>query len=135
MQLTKIRITSRILDKLIAIILGFFLWTIFCKNNTKNISADIPLCFYNTSDNISYSGPENIKVKLVSKYQDLKNFDIKNLSVHVDAQNLKIGSSNLQINEQDLFLPDSIKIVDYAPSNIVINVEQKVCQTSSEQTV
>ena len=134
--LTRIRFSNKIIDKIFALIFGFALWTIFAANNTKDIWIQVPLCFYNTDDNIICNGPETVKVHLCAKRVALKNIDTKNLAIHVDSQKLSLGESNLHVTEQDLFLPDSIKLVDYTPCNIVVNVEQKVCQTtSSAQTV
>lgn len=134
-KIMKFQLTNKITDRIIALTFGFVLWMIFSENHTKEVCLTVPLCFYNSNDNITCKGPENIKVHLLAKYNVLKNLDLKNLAVHIDSQKLKAPESNLHITEQDLFLPSSIKLVNYTPSNIVIKMEQKVCQTSSEQTV
>lgn len=135
-KLAKIKnINNKILDKLIALTIGFFIWTIFCQSSLKNVWLEVPLCFYNTNDNIICKGPESIKINLVAKRENLKNLDQTNLAVHIDAQKLTENKSFFQVSEQDLLLPASIKLVNYTPSNIIVSAENKVCQTSSEQTV
>ncbi len=137
-KLSKIKnINNKILDKIIALFMGVFIWTIFSGSSLKNIWLEVPLCFYNTNDNIICKGPESIKINLVAKRENLRNLDINNLAVHVDAQKLTENHSALQITEQDILLPASIKLVNHIPSNIIVSVESKVCRTaptSLEQT-
>ncbi|HEB41563.1 MAG TPA: hypothetical protein ENI08_00915 [Candidatus Dependentiae bacterium] len=111
--------------KAIALILGYSFWYILSHGHTTAIWLDVPLSFYAIPPHLILHAPDTVAINLAGKRTDLYNLDKNQLAVHVDAHELFPGYNNLSITAETLFLPDTIKLVHYKPSNILIEVQEK----------
>jgi len=111
--------------KAIALMLGYSFWYILSHGHTATVWLDVPLSFYATPSHLSLHAPDTIAVNLAGKRTDLYNLDKNQLAVHIDAHKLSPGHNNLSITAETLFLPETIKLVHYKPSNILIKVQEK----------
>lgn len=116
---------SNAILKVISCILGYAFWTVLSATHTNTVRVDVPVCFYAQEDRHDIKAPETIKVTLSGKRSDLLAVDTKALAIHVNAAQLHNGHNQLVINNETLFLPDTVKLVNYCPSNSVIDVQEK----------
>ncbi len=84
----------------------------------------VPLCFI-TSENSLITAPEKITVTLKGRRTDLYTLDTTTLAAHINTKHLPSGTHGIIIKENHLFLPHTITLARYAPSNIMITVTKK----------
>jgi len=111
--------------KAVALVLGYSFWYIFGHGHTINIWLEMPISFYEIPKHFRLHAPDTVAINLVGKRSDLYNLDKSRLAVHINARKLHLGCNNLSITAETLFLPDTIKLVDYKPSNVLIEVKEK----------
>src|SRR5580693_2934536 len=107
--------------KIISLVLGYSFWHIATINQIITTTVTIPLCF-NLAENYTINAPEKINITLKGKRSDLYTIDISSLAAHIDATKLSLGKHGILINEHNLFLPQTISVVCYKPSNIIITI-------------
>lgn len=111
--------------KIISLLLGYTFWYIFGSSHISSAWITVPVCFYNIPQQISLNGPESIALKIAGKRSELRALDLDNLAIHINAECLTIGKNSLTLTEQSLFLPESIKLVHYSPSNPIVELVPK----------
>lgn len=111
--------------KVISLLLGFTFWYIFSHSHTTTAWITIPLCFYNIPKHASIKAPESVSVKVAGTRAYLRSLDITELAIHVDSEKLHTGKNVLSITPERIFLPESIKLVDYCPSNPTVELIKK----------
>ncbi len=111
--------------KALSFIFGFLVWVLLSQSYQTTLWLKVPLCFYNQQGK-TIQAPEMISVQLQGTRADLLLLDLKQLAVHVDAHQLTQPIQSVAINSHNLFLPDSIKLVHYTPSNITITLQSIV---------
>lgn len=119
-------IWSNIPLKLISLSLGYTFWYIFGHSHTITTWITVPLSFYNVPQHGSLQAPEYISVKISGKRSDITALDINNVSIHINAQKLREGNNLIPITSESLFLPQTIKLVHYSPSNPVVALHTKL---------
>lgn len=117
--------------KAVALILGYSFWYLLGHGHTINIWLKMPLSFYQIPEHLTLHAPDKVDINLSGKRSDLYNLDKNKLAVHINAQKLFLGDNNLSITAETLFLPDTIKLIDYKPSNILIEVKEKTMNTTT----
>lgn len=108
--------------KIISLILGYTFWYIFGSSHTSTAWITIPLYFYNVPEEKSIKAPETLSAKISGKRSELRMLDTKELAIHINAQQLHDGKNLLTITPEIIFLPDSIKLVHYCPSNPTVEL-------------
>ncbi len=111
--------------KLISLLLGYTFWYIFGNSHTTTAWITIPLSFYNIPTQNSIRAPETLSVKIAGKRTDLRSLDTNELAIHVNASHLREGKNALTITPETIFLPESIKLVHYSPSNPTVELIRK----------
>lgn len=120
-QLNKAIITNNLTLKVISLIMGYTFWFTWSQTQTTSYNLDVPLCVYNIPDTAQIKAPETISIALAGTLQDLNNLDLNNLAIHIDGTTLREGDNQCIVKDEQLFVPDTIKMVHYAPSNILIS--------------
>jgi hypothetical protein len=95
---------------------------VFGNSHTATAWITVPLCFYNVPEARTVHAPETISVKIAGKRADLRSLDPEQLAIHVNAEKLKTGRNLISIPQDALFLPESIKLVHYTPSNPTVEI-------------
>lgn len=108
--------------KLMSLVIATNLWFIFSQMHYDTITLNVPLCFYEVDQNISIEAPETVRVTLSGKRSDLANLDFNHLAIHKRI-NFAPHASPVIIQSNDLFLPESIKLVQYMPSPLCVRVK------------
>lgn len=111
--------------KIISLLLGYTFWYIFSHSHMNTLWVTVPVCFYNIPQKTTIKGPETIALKIAGKRSELSALDIDNLAIHINAHQLAQGKNLLNLDHQSLFLPQSITLVHYSPSNPIIEVVSK----------
>jgi len=109
--------------KVLSLILGYTFWHVFGNIFTITLTTSVPLCFYNTPDNMHINAPHTIAITLAGKRAQLQKVDLEHLAIHIDAHAMRTGNYPLAINNTTLFLPDSIKLVHYEPVPLMITTQ------------
>lgn len=108
--------------KFTAFLLGYTFWYVFGQSHTSTAWITLPLCFYNVPKQTMIKGPETMALKIIGKRSDLRLLDIDTLAIHINAEELTHGKNLVTITEKSIFLPESIKLVDYSLSNPTIEL-------------
>ena len=111
--------------KLISLMLGYAFWCMLSQSHTAQLHVSVPLTFYNVPETLAIHAPEEIPVTIVGKRVDLWHIDRKTLAIHVDLAGKQAGIHPLQLTAAHLFLPDTIKLVDYTPCNLSVQLNSK----------
>jgi hypothetical protein len=115
---------SNIILKAQSLIIGYTLWSILSASVPTTIWTEVPLSFYNESDQQTINAPETVKVNLRGNRSDLQTIDSKTLALHINAQALSIGPNSITISSRSLFLPETINVINYIPSNLVVTINE-----------
>lgn len=123
----QIGLNNNLIIKILSLILGYFFWLILVQNQKINISLHVPLCFYGIKENLEIcDAPENIQVKLTGKRLDFANINYDKIAMHVDlSSHNQIGEYKIKLLENDIFLHNKIKLINYFPSEVLIQVKEK----------
>ncbi len=119
---TKKNVWRNVPLKVISLMLGYTFWYIFGNSHTSTAWITVPLCFYNVPTAQTIRAPETISVKIAGKRSDLRSLDSAQLAIHINAEKLDPGRTVLTITNDALFLPNSIKLVHYTPSNPMVEI-------------
>lgn len=114
--------------KVISCILGYTFWSVLSASHTNTIQLNVPVCFYGQNAMHDIKAPDTVTITLSGKRSDLSALDPKAVAMHVDATQLHQGTNQMIVDNKTLFLPDTLKLVNYCPSNIVIDVQEKKTQ-------
>ncbi len=106
--------------KALALIAGYFFWHLFGSTHLVTMRVTVPLSFYDVPHNWHIAAPESVEVQLRGSRPQLYALQQNPISAHISAQQLIPGKSRLLLDNQTLFLPDSIKLVHYTPSHIIV---------------
>ena len=113
---------SNALLKIICLVLGYNFWYIASFNHIVTIQINVPLCFTAEKNNYRINAPETIDVTLTGKRSDMYGLEKEALAAHININNLLPGKHGIIITEQHLFLPKTITLVDYKPSNLSLTI-------------
>lgn len=103
---------------ILSLILGYSLWQVMSQPYTLHTTVTAPISFYNT-ENLTIETPETISLYLKGTRKDLYK-TVSNIALHYDATHLKEGTQTLKITGENLFLPDSILLLNYIPIEIKV---------------
>ena len=117
-------ITNPLVLKINALIIAIGVWFFLNQTHSMIFYCNVPLCFYNQSENQSIDSPETIQICLKGHKNDFYRLSLDNLALHYDSSYLHDGVNTLVINDSNLFLPQEIKLLHYSPSNIVVKVKK-----------
>lgn len=103
---------------MLAICLGFGLWSMVSTLHTDTTTITVPLLFYHIPEkNMMVPQHETITVTLKGPRAELQSIDYENLAVHINMQKM-ISDGGITLKPENLFLPNSIKVVRYTPMNL-----------------
>lgn len=110
--------------KIISLFLGYSFWHIATVNQIITTTVTVPLCFTSEHD-YNITAPEKVDVTLKGRRTDLYSLDRSSLAVHINSAALSTGKHGIIIKENNLFLPRTISIARYKPSNIMVTITKK----------
>lgn len=105
---------------ILSLVLGYALWQAMSQPYKLDATFSVPLSFYNT-DNKTLEAPENVTIGLHGTRKDLYTI-LPNLALHYDAAQLSKGKNTLKITHENLFLPNSVLLLHYLPTEVTVNL-------------
>ena len=107
----------------ISCILGILWWSIASQMHRSYRTITIPLCFYNT-EQYTISAPETICITLAGKRSALRALNKQDIAAHIDTKALPSKKVVINLKEEHLLLPQSIKLISYIPSNLIVTLQK-----------
>lgn len=107
--------TANPILKVNSLVLGAFIWYITSQHQALHVQVKAPVCLENISDHHTINIPDEITLQISGNRSDLEHIDYSNLALHVNAQELNEGTNFIAITHEKLFLPQSIKLINYSP--------------------
>lgn len=111
--------------KVLSLLFGYAFWSMISQSLAVTVSIPVSLSFYNVPQNIAVEAPETIKVTLRGKRAHLNHLDCATLAFHIDGTALHSGDNYVSLKAEQLFLPETINLLDYNPSPLVIHINEK----------
>lgn len=108
--------------KISSCIIGYCLWFFIAQHQSITLTQQAPLCFYQHNSNYTIQAPDSIKVVVSGPRQEVYRL---NNALHIDASSYKEGSYLIELTKENLFLPDTIKLLELIPSHVSIEVHKK----------
>lgn len=124
LSLKRIHILNNLGLKLLSLMLGLALWFLLSNSVTINRWLEVPLCFYNVPPRCRIQAPESVTVQVACRRADLLNLSLEHLALHIDVSKLRDGLSPVSVAHESLFLPKHIKLVNWTPCNIVVDIHR-----------
>lgn len=121
-QLKKL-LSNNLLVKVISFIFGYCIWSMLSASHVTTVELDVPLCFFNRPA-LALQAPETVTVQLSGKRTALRALNTKTLAIHIDASRMHIGANPIVLETETLFLPNTIKLLHYSPTNLVIHAAE-----------
>ena len=110
--------------KIVSLLFGYTLWTTISTSQKISLTLKAPLSFFHEEQKI-IDAPEYISVNLMGKRSEFYKLP-QTLAFHIDADLLSTGNNILFLDKKQLFLPPSIQLISYAPSQIQIMVKEEI---------
>ena len=114
---------NRLILKINAFIIALGIWHV-THQSEMTLNHAIPLCFYNQSPHYHIESPECVQITLRGKKKDLDPLHLSELAFHYDCNKLALGAQTLELSKMNLFLPETIKLLHYKPSQVVVMVKK-----------
>ncbi len=109
--LQKKRRLNNIVLKSLALFFGYYGWIFFSLHHKIEIVYNLPLFFYNTQKKVSITAPDTIPVTLYGTRTELFK-SATHGSIHADASVLQEGEQSINLKEQNIFLPETLQLID-----------------------
>lgn len=110
--------------KILSIIFGSGCWYFINRTIQSEMQISVPLSFYNSSPDTTIIAPEKVEICLRAQRNKLQSINPHFLAFHIDTQKLAEGSHTISLDAHQLFLPQSIKLIHYTPSPLVIEIQK-----------
>lgn len=119
-------LTKNIILKCTSLILGILLWCYISALFKTTLWVEVPISFYNQPEESTIQAPETVFLQLSGYRNNLRHINSHDLAIHIDATHLHEGKNPLIIHTHNLFLPDSISVVNYSPLNNCIEYRRSL---------
>jgi hypothetical protein len=106
--------------KVLAVIIGYFIWLFASYHMFTTRAVRIPLYFYNTNTSTNIDAPESVKVILKGYKHHLYDISDESLGIYIDSEKIPYGTSSFYFNSSDLPMSPSITCTHYVPKQIRI---------------
>jgi len=117
--------TNNHLLKLLSVIFGYAFWVMLAQLQIIELKLKIPLSFYGLQNNLKINTQENVNVQLAGKRMNFYDLDISKLAAHINLENIKNeGKYNINLLPENIFLHNKIKLLNYDPTNIWIEIQK-----------
>jgi len=107
--------------KVFSLILGYCLWFWIAQYQAVSQSYQANIYFYDTQ-NKQITAPNSVQVVLQGSRKDIYHFNPEHLAIHLDGSTYSQNTHEIPLTKENLFLPDTIKLIDLTPSHISIHV-------------
>lgn len=127
-------VTSNLVLKIVSLLLGFALWYIISQAFNSSVWLTVPVCIDNSPAEFTLTAADQIRVCIGGTRADIRALDIATLSLHIDGTQLHAGDNATLITTEKLFLPPSIKLLNYDPLVLNINATRTISKDTTACT-
>jgi YbbR domain-containing protein len=108
--------------KITALFLGYTIW-LFCSNyQWVSMQYTVPVCFFHNEQQI-LQAPESVMIKIFGPRNQMHNLHRDELAIHLDVSDLKDGTHEIMLEASNLFLPETLKLVELIPATISCTIQ------------
>ena len=115
-------IQHRHITKIYSIILGYSIWFCIAQHQVISQTYQAPIYFYDIKTEF-ITAPVSIKITIQGNRKELYKFKQEHAAIHLDGSHLKEGNQEIILGRENLFLPDTLKLIDLVPAHISIHVD------------
>lgn len=108
--------------KFFSLILGYSIWFYIGQYQTITQTYQAPIYFYDIKDAL-IKAPKSAVITVQGMRQQVYKFKKEHAEIHIDGSNLKEGTQEIFLNHENLFLPETLKLIDLIPTHISIQVD------------
>lgn len=108
--------------KIASLIIGYSIWALSAHYQWVCIQYSVPICFYQT-DTRTIQAPESVIVKISGARSEMFHLTSNNLAIHLNVQEYQDGDHEILLDSSNLFLPETLKLVELIPSIISFNIQ------------
>lgn len=108
---------------IVSISMGYLLWILISIYIPITRTLECPLSFYNIPATWHITSPDTIIVRIQARRTDLVTI-AHDMHIHINAETLAIGDNYIDLQPESLFLPISIKLINYTPAHIRVTVTE-----------
>jgi hypothetical protein len=102
--------------KVLALLLGYGLWLALAHHQPTKLELIIPVLFGELVAPFQITAPQTITATIFGKRADLQKLHVSSLGAYLNLSELKqAGSYQVHISPKQIFLPSNIKLLDYSP--------------------
>jgi hypothetical protein len=109
------------ITKICSIILAYSIWFCVAQHQLISQTYQAPIYFYDATTKKIHA-PDFVQITLQGSRKELYSFKAHHASIHLDGSKLIDGNQEIILTRENLFLPDTLKLVDLLPSHISIQV-------------
>lgn len=118
--------------RLAALVLGYSVWFFASGYQWSQREYTVPICFYQTQGR-AIQAPESVIIKISGPHKEMFHLDPTQLAIHIDLTNYQDGEHEILLNAANLFLPETLKMVELIPSFISFKIESISKKTEMDQ--
>jgi hypothetical protein len=126
--------TTNIVLKTISLLLGFTLWYIMSNTLHTSFWLTVPVCFDNTPESFALDAVDHIRICIGGTRADTRSLNTKEIAFHIDGQQLHTGDNTLLVTSEKLFLPPSIKLLNYEPLVLHVHATRTISKDTTACT-
>lgn len=115
-------IQHRHVTKFYSIILGYCIWFCIAQHQTSTQTYQAPIYFYDTPTELIIA-PSAIEITVQGHRKDLYKFKKEQAEIHLDGSKFKEGKQEIVLGRENLFLPETLKLIDLVPTHISIQID------------
>lgn len=108
--------------KITALLLGYTIWLFGSNYQWITQRYTIPICFSQENER-TIQAPESVSIKISGPRNQMHHLNHTDLAVHIDTSSLKDGNHEIMLSSSNLFLPETLKLVELIPATISCNIQ------------
>lgn len=108
--------------KIAALFMGYSIWLFGSNYQWVNKQYTIPVCFSCAETEKVIQAPETVIVKISGPRNQMHHLKPAEMAIHIDAHDLKDGNHEIMLTSANLFLPETLKLVELIPATISCNI-------------
>ncbi|MBI2345204.1 hypothetical protein HYV10_04020 [Candidatus Dependentiae bacterium] len=115
-------IQHRHITRIYSIILGYSIWFCIAQHQVISQTYQAPIYFYDIKTEYVIA-PTSIEITVQGNRKEVYKFKKEHAEIHLDGSKFKEGNQEIVLGKENLFLPDTLKLVDLVPGHISIHVD------------
>lgn len=112
-------IAHKLVRSMMALAIGYGLWSSLARITCVTKTYTVPLSFYQVPKHFTIDAPETIQVTLSAPRHALASI-AEQLVLYINVAHFSSGRWPVTVTNKELFLPENIKLVNYSFAHITV---------------